>query len=192
MFKRLLKFAQTVDNDSTSLDVDMFVKGVMDNSASFETYALATLKHQYDTNTQLDFFIHRFNELKVIGFDVSADALLLDTKVDMHQKIDHFVKKYYVKGRMSQSYVKNVFDTLRQFIASNNPTDEQKTYIKNLKEAYKAVIERCQHKEASTFTAEQQVCLLIVGVDAHVLCTPDPAAECANKALNGVQKTKRK
>lgn len=187
MIENLLKFARTDEHDAKTLDLETFVTGVQNSSSSFDTYAAATFKHQYNTNTRLDFFIHRFNELKVIGFDVSADALLLDAKVDMHQKIDHFVGKYYAKGRMNRAYIKNVFDTLRQFVLPPKPTIEQRAYVERLTEVYGDVLKRCQHKDR-TFTPEQKICLLIVGVDAHVLCTPDASAKCAEDALTGVKR----
>jgi hypothetical protein len=149
-------------------DLKIFIKNVQSVASDLESYAIATFMYQYSNNS-IDFFIYRFNELNVIGFDISTDALLLNPSANMHDKITHFVKTYYVQSRMSHEYISNVYHTLQTLTSKDNTS---------LHKSYQGILKKYVHKHSDDFEPAQNVCLFIIGIDVHIICTPNYGPSC--------------
>ena len=180
MVSNIVTYMNKVSRDSDGkgeLSFDAFAASMAEENTRIGDYAKGTFKFQYEV-TKTDMFIHRFNELKFIGFDLSSDAVLMNPMTDMNIKIDHFVDTYYVRSRTSPSYVKSMFYTLKQFVASDNDDQRQKRRISSLKSNFESIFKASTHQSKNTFSPAKNLCLLIIGIDAHILCVPNDKQKC--------------
>ena len=93
---------------------------------------------------------------------------------DMNDKIDYFVDTYYVRSRTSPSYVKSMFHTLKHFVPSSKNNSNKKELTLNFEPIFKA----STHQSNKSFTPAKNLCLLIIGIDAHILCVPNDKQKC--------------
>lgn len=171
------------DGKENELSFEKFSDSMSQQNDKLGIYAKQTFKYQYE-QTKLDIFIHRYNELKFIGFDISSDAVLMNPMTNMIDKINHFVDTYYVRSRTSPSYLQSMFHTLKQFVVLSPQNKQQKLHISNLKSAFNSIFKASIHEQNASFSPAKNLCLLIVGIDTHILRMPDHKHGLKSDAIN--------
>ncbi len=141
-----------------------FVSSMMaEMKASLQTFATKIFKFRYKT-LNYDFFLYRQKEFNAIGLDISGDLLLMDDskndETSMDNKINHFVRTYYLPNRMNAEYVKNMHHVLKRIKDSAACKDD--AIISDLFKETTSM--------NSKWTAYKALCIFVIGCDNYLLC----------------------
>jgi len=169
---KISKYIKSASEPDNSFDT--FYTNISESQTRLETFAINMFRYQYQLDG-VDLFIHRFNELKSIGFDISSDIPLINPETPVNDKINYFVKTKYVPVRISREYIENMYITINTLSDLVRDKDKAKAIVS----MFNDIFGRCTHKGAVTDV--DNILLFMLGVDINVLCAPDNTKCCDEK-----------